>query len=201
MAECFLEIRWINIHPGRCNDYILSAPFEIEISLLIDRTQVAGPKPTFITGDRHQLLALPVCLGDVLAPHQDLAAFIKLHLATGKDFADRLAPQLEWMVHRDEGSALGESIALDYDKAQPPPELLGHGVEGGASRDEGPELPAKEIMNLAKAPPASNKLLFLCSRKLFLEPGPLSLRLEIALDLLFHCFDHARHGYNYRNPL
>src|SRR5215813_15558950 len=56
-------------------------------------------------------------------------------------------------------------------------------------------------MNFAKTPPATHKLFLSGSRKLLLKPSLFSLRLEIALDLVFNCLNHAWDGYNYRDFL
>src|SRR5690242_3841020 len=103
------------------------------------------------------------------------------------------------MVYRDERSALRETVALDHHKAQTPPELFGVCIEGRSAGDECPELPSREVMNLAKTPPTPDKLLFRRSCKLSLKPSFPSLRLEIAFDLVFDRLNDARDGDNDRD--
>ena len=68
---------------------------------------------------------------------------VELHLAAFQHFADGTLAGAERMVQRNQRRRFRQAVALNHDEAQPPPELLGLGIERRAAGDERPELPAK----------------------------------------------------------
>ena len=114
--------------------------------------------------------ALPIAGRDVGAAHQNLAVLVELDFAALEHFADGALAGAKRMVQRDERSGFGETVALDHDEAQAPPEFFGLGIERRAARDEGPELPAELIMNLPESPPALHEVLVFRGLELSLKP-------------------------------
>src|SRR5260370_42706375 len=153
------------------DDDLLLGSLEVQVALGVEFAEVAGAEPAFAGRHRLQLASLPVTGGHVFAADQNLAALVELDFFAGKDLANRTAAQAERMVDADERGGLSQSVALDDDEAQPPPELFGFGVESCTARNQRPELPSEAAVNLAEAPPAAGAGVL--GRGLPMRPGPL----------------------------
>src|SRR5262249_39969275 len=144
---------------------------------------------------------LPIAGGDVGSAHQNLAGLIELHLAAFQYLADRTLACAERMVEGDQRSGFSQAVTLNDDKAEASPELFGFGIERGAARDEGPELPTKLAVNAAKTPPAADEMLAIRRSKLSFKPQTLAGRLHVALNFFSQRLHEARHGHHDRNAL
>ena len=81
------------------------------------------------------------------------------------------------------------------------PEFFGLTIEGGATADDGPELPSELAAQVSESPPAVQKVLALgggvTGGKALTGAGIF----QIAFDLLLQRLDHARDGYQHRDAL
>ena len=71
------------------------------------------------------------------------------------------------MIDADDGSSLGETVALNNGEAQTRPECFGFAIERRAAGDEGPEFPTHLAMNAAEDPPTPQEMLAFGSGKRF----------------------------------
>src|SRR5690349_5393087 len=138
-AERCFEILGIDVHSFGGDNYILPAPFEIEIARFVQSAQIAGAEP-FAFPCCDGLSIYPICLCDAVAAYENLSGVVKLDLASRQRFADRAAPKFEGMIQTDERGRLGESVALDDREPQPSPEFLVILIERGPTADDRPEL-------------------------------------------------------------
>src|ERR1700749_290788 len=105
------------------------------------------------------------------------------------------------MIHADERSCFGKTVALDDRETPPPPEIFRVLIERGAARDERPELPAELPVNGAKCPPAAQEMFVRRRRELLLKFFKLAAAFLIALDFLFQRLQNSGHTHQNRNPL
>src|SRR5208282_2314299 len=128
---------------------------------------------------------IPISRGHSAAAHQNLAVFRQLHLAPRQHFADRSFAQPERMVHADQRSRLGQTVALNHGIAHAIPEFFGLGIEGRAARNERPEFPAEAAADRAKNPPAPQKMFAFRTAEAVAEIADRSFALQVPLDFLF----------------
>src|SRR6185503_2620928 len=74
---------------------------------------------------------------------------------------DRSASGAERMIQTDDGSRLGEPVALNDDEPELAPELFEPGVERGGAHHERPEFQSEEPVHAPIPPPAPDEMLFL----------------------------------------
>src|SRR5215475_3847084 len=89
------------------------------------------------------------------------------------------------MVQADERSGFGQTVPLDDGEAKLPPEHFCLAVEGSTAGNESPELTAKLPVDVAKHPPAAEKVLALGFAQSFVKLHEEAMVVEIALDLFF----------------
>src|ERR1019366_9832129 len=187
----------IDVHACRRDDDVLLAALEIEIPFGIERAQVARVEPPGMISaarDRANLTVLPVARGDVLSPHQDFAARIKLHFAAFKYLANRAAPQPERVIHADQGSRFRQTVTLNRGESGASPEEFGTGAERRASGNDGPEFPAEALVNPAETPHAADEFLVCSCVEFAAECFEAAFGFQIALDLVLQRLEHARHA-------
>ncbi len=123
------QVSGINIHSRAGDDHIFLTALEIKIAAFVQLAQIAGGKPTVFVDHRLQFITLPIACRDIGAAHQDLAAFVQLHLAAFQYFSDGSLAGAEGMIERDERRGFRKSVALDHDKAQATPEFFRPGIQ------------------------------------------------------------------------
>src|SRR5580704_8479834 len=103
---------------GTEHDKILDAPDDTPVPCRVDFTLVSSVKPSVAQCLRGFLGTVPVARKDARAAHYDFVVFAEVHF----DAADRWPnpPGLDviWVIHRADGSGLGQSIYLQDRNAQ-----------------------------------------------------------------------------------
>src|SRR5208337_400919 len=108
---------------------------------------------------------------------------------------------MEWMIQTDQRSGFRHSISLDYGVSQSIPEGFSLLRQGGAPRDESPELPAEPRMNSAKAPPAAKEVLPVCQREILAKSLQLSITFLLAFNLALKGFNKPWNRDKHGDPL
>src|SRR6201987_346754 len=135
-----LQISWIDVRPTRSDDDLFLPSLEIQIARGVERPDVPRAIPTLLVRHGVRTCRIPIARSHASAFNENLPILRQFHVATRQNFSDRSLPQPKWMIHADQRSGLGESVALNHGVSQAPPELFRVAVERRAARNECPEL-------------------------------------------------------------
>ncbi len=136
------------------HDHFLLAPADVELSLVVERADVAGMEPAVLERGACLFRGVVVPARDVLAAHEDLAILGDSHLHAGDRLADGAPGRTQRMVQRDDGRRLGQAVSLNDDKPQAAPERLELRIERRGADDHRPELEPEHPVDAAVLPPA-----------------------------------------------
>ena len=134
-------------------------PLKYKFPCGIELADVASAVPAFFADHRLKFMPGPISGGNAAASDQNFSIWSQLDLAPRQHFSNRPFAQAKGMVHADDRSGFGETVALNYGVTHPSPELFGHAVERRTAADKCPELPSELAMNAPEDPPAEEKVL------------------------------------------
>src|SRR5262249_54723307 len=150
----------------------LLAALDQQPALAVELADVAGVEPAVfesrgvfrrghVIGSRAAgaTLRVVVPLRHVFPADEDLSVGGNADFHASTRCADGAGRRLEGMIQRDDRRGFGETVPLNNEKSQLPPERFELGLERRGAADQAPELPAKETMALAVAPPPPEPML------------------------------------------
>src|ERR1700747_897252 len=96
------------------------------------------------------------------------------------------------MIDADERRGLGKPVTLNHGESEASPEFLRDTIERCSTGDEGPEFPSKLAMNMAKGPPAAEKVLDFSGSEGLTKFVQSPMIFQIAFNFFFERLQHAR---------
>ena len=118
LTQNALQIFRIDIHPGRCDDDVFLAAFEIKLAGFVHLREIAGMEPAVAFHHRLKLFVAPIAGGNIFAANQNFALRADFHFQAGKQFADGSFSEAKGMIQADEGGGFGHAVTLDHRVAE-----------------------------------------------------------------------------------